>query len=160
MLIIVHGGQTGVDRGAHFGAVDAGLRLSGYCPRNERDENGPIPDDVAVHLRPSSGGLRERTLDNIASADAVLVVVEDAARAPYATPGTAGTIITARKRGLATLVVDASWSYAVIGEWVVANAKLGADRHRLMVAGPRASLWAAGEAVARGIVSRLHSLAC
>ncbi|HSX21410.1 MAG TPA: putative molybdenum carrier protein, partial [Gaiellaceae bacterium] len=50
MITIVHGGQTGVDRGAHEAAIDNGWRVAGYMPRDGRDELGPIPPDVARFL--------------------------------------------------------------------------------------------------------------
>ena len=38
MITITHGGQTGVDRGAHEAAIDNGWRVAGYMPRDQRDE--------------------------------------------------------------------------------------------------------------------------
>ena len=40
---IISGGQTGADRGALFGARDAGFPTGGYAPKNFYTEDGPNP---------------------------------------------------------------------------------------------------------------------
>lgn len=47
-ITIIHGGQTGVDRGAWRGAADSGLMVSGYAPSDWKDE--PASPDVVLEL--------------------------------------------------------------------------------------------------------------
>ncbi|HEX7941127.1 MAG TPA: putative molybdenum carrier protein, partial [Gemmatimonadaceae bacterium] len=80
-LTILHGGQTGVDRGAHYGALDGGLPIAGWMPRGKHDERGPIPDDVARHLLPCTigtltDGYRARTGANVEWATHVCLIVQ------------------------------------------------------------------------------------
>jgi hypothetical protein len=78
VLVIVHSGQTGVERGAHRGAIAAGLSIAGFMPLDERDELGPVPDDIAQHLTSCfERGPRAAVRANVALASGVLVVVPD-----------------------------------------------------------------------------------
>src|SRR5215213_5822285 len=80
MLVIIHSGQTGVERGAHRAAVTAGLSIAGFMPLDRRDELGPIPADVAEVLTPCfDRGPRPAVRANIALASGVLLVVPNAA---------------------------------------------------------------------------------
>lgn len=166
MITVIHGGQTGVDRGAHDGAIANGWEIAGYMPRNCCDELGPIPDAVARHLRESAGGYAERTEANVRVSDALLVVVPDA-RVPMSTPGTAWTITYARDRRLPVKVVDPHGAIAEVAAWISAAWRVVATSRaqvtlfaseasrssglRLMIAGPRARRWSSG----RGETSRL-----
>ena len=156
-LVIVHGGQTGVDRGAHFGAIDARHRIAGYMPRDRSDEQGLIPDDVAKYLKPAlHPGYGTRTLINIDICHAVLVIVADPTL-PYATPGTTLTLKRARQEGKRALVVGPG-EVARATDWLFCRFdNRPAGPFYLMVAGPRASRWADGENVAFEIVSSLPS---
>ena len=92
MLTIIHGGQSGVDRGAHEAALSCDWNLAGYMPIDRRDERGAIPDDVARFLiEHDKPGYAARTEANVRSANAALVIVRDAVEA-HTTPGTAMTI--------------------------------------------------------------------
>src|SRR5690349_17304665 len=104
-LIVVAGGQTGVDRGAHRAALEVGFDVTGYMPSDGKDELGPIPGNVASHLRRcAKRGYAARTEANLLIADALLVVVEDRID-PYRTPGTKLTLQIARELKLPRLVV-------------------------------------------------------
>ena len=82
MLVILHSGQTGVERGAHRGASVAGLSVAGFMPLDRRDELGLVPTDVADHLTPHfDRGPRPAVRANVAIASGVLLVVPDAMRA-------------------------------------------------------------------------------
>jgi Circularly permutated YpsA SLOG family len=154
MLTLIHGGMTGVDRGAHEAAIDNGWSVSGYMPRGARDEYGKIPPDVARFLREhESSNYAARTEANVRSCDALLVVVHDA-NDPYVTPGTAKTIDLAISRNLRRMIVDPSWSALLISEWIWCDlmaphaeqlSLLGIQPApvpmRLMIAGPRESKW-------------------
>jgi hypothetical protein len=43
-LIIISGGQTGVDRGALDAGLELGAPCGGWCPDGRKAEDGPIPD--------------------------------------------------------------------------------------------------------------------
>lgn len=151
---IIHGGQTGVDRGAHEAALDLGLKICGSIPADCRDEEGIIPSAVRDHLRPLEfGDKAARTRANIIDADAVLVVVKDRLR-PDVTPGTKMTLEYARTRGKPVLITDGyPGDEAIVSGWL-ARCWPAAPR-KLMVAGPRATLWADGRATTRGFIYRL-----
>lgn len=156
-LCIIHGGQTGVDRGAWKGARDARCPVSGVMPKDGADEFGAIPREVAVSMtRCPTPGLRARTLANIGFVDALLVVVEDA-QDPYATPGTRMTLEEARyrKKELPRRVVDRTFMYEEVATWVselIRERAAPTAAFSLMVAGPRQSKWRAGEDVAAAFV--------
>jgi hypothetical protein len=157
-LIIIHGGQTGVDRGAHIAALEIGLPVEGMMPMEENDEDGPIPYAVARYLTPMKvSGYMQRTVANVMKADAVLAIVEDRQK-PYATNGTALALQTARLAiQRPRIAVDEEVKESFVVDWVrgcmSSNARGG--ELRLMVCGPRASLWSSGERVADSFVYRL-----
>lgn len=146
-ITIVHGGQRGVDRGAHEAALANGWKISGYMPRDKRDELGLIPPEVARFLTPHpKTNYAARTAANVRSADAVLIVVRDQAD-PRATPGTEYTLDVAKECGRRQLTVDPTWDPAKIASWIWKDlidpqtSLLEAPLLRLMVAGPRESKW-------------------
>ena len=105
MITLIHGGQSGVDRGAHEAAIVNGWAVTGYMPSNARDEYGPIPPDVARCLRThESDRYAARTEANVRWCNALLVVVQDAGN-ERATPGTAKTLDLALERRLPRMVV-------------------------------------------------------
>ncbi|HSX23413.1 MAG TPA: putative molybdenum carrier protein [Gaiellaceae bacterium] len=153
MITIVHGGQTGVDRGAHDAAIENRWRLAGYMPRDGRDELGLIPADVARFLTlHASPNYAARTEANVQSASAVLVVVRDVEQS-RSTPGTSRTIDLTYERNMTPLVVDPSNDATAIARWIWRLAAPPAPMLplegfevdpvplRLMVAGPRESKW-------------------
>src|SRR5688572_7144606 len=150
-LIIIHGGQTGVDRGAHFAARDTGLAIEGFMPLEENDELGPIPPDVAKWLTPMKvSGFMQRTVQNVIKCDAVLAVVEDKQK-PWATRGTALALQTARLAAQRPrLAIDEGDKERFVIDWIrgLMSSNARAGEFRLMVCGPRASLWPSGERVA------------
>lgn len=174
MITIVHGGQTGVDRGAHEAAIDNGWRVAGYMPRNGRDELGKIPPDVARFLTPHhSTNYAARTEANVQSASAALIVVRDA-NDPRATPGTAKTIDLAAGRRLPRQIVDPQTDAKEIARWIW-NALLKIDTPqlempglvtgtvivpdpapaKLLVAGPRESKWPGARVETAAILRRI-----
>lgn len=169
MITIVHGGQTGVDRGAHEAAIDCGWGVAGYMPRDGRDERGPIPPEVARFLMPyPKTGYAARTEGNVRTSDALLVVVRDVAD-PRTTPGTARTIELAEDRRLRRMIVDPIYSSRKIAEWIWRDLlayrtlplPIGSEAEieplpvRLMVAGPRESKWDGGRAETAGLLRRV-----
>lgn len=118
MITIVHGGQTGVDRGAHEAALDNGWHVAGYMPRDGRDELGKIPEAVSRFLVPhDKSGLAARTEANVRAAAAALIIARDADD-PRTTPGTAKTIDLAATRRLPRLIVDPTTDAMQIARWI------------------------------------------
>ncbi len=162
-IVVIQGGQTGVDRGAHVGATDNGWQIKGYMPKNGRDELGLIPNDVAKHLeRCVDASLPARTRANVVLCQAVLIVVPDK-EDPQATPGTALTMRLADEIKRPCEVIDPRDPEAIIriALWlrhlgVRQSGGIGLARDlRLMIAGPRATRWPAGQAETAGFLRRL-----
>jgi len=169
VITVIHGGQTGVDRGAHEAAIDSGWHVAGYMPRDGRDELGPIPPDVARFLMPHpKTGYMARTEGNVRMSDALLVVVREAVD-PRATPGTARTIDLAIDRRLRRMIVDPICSARKIAEWIWRDLlayrtlplPMGSESEiepipvRLMVAGPRESRWSGARVETAGLLRRV-----
>lgn len=171
-IVIWAGAQTGVDMGALTAALDAGLAIGGYVPRDGRNEDGPIPFRIM-----NGGGIRRckhdgpaaRTAANVREIDAAILVVQSCTE-PSTTRGTALTVRLLDQRmarepysTLSYLVVDASSDLGPVATWALARATahalLRGRALRLFVAGPRASLWPEGEAVARRVVARIAEVA-
>lgn len=167
-ITIIHGGQSGVDRGAHEGAIANGWRVAGYMPSNARDELGPIPQDIAQFLVPhAKKSYAARTEANVGSANAALIVVRDQ-NAPRETPGTAMTIDLAAKRQLPRMIVDPTTDAAQIASWIwndllmrrtlmlpLDGLSLAPEPTRLLVAGPRESKWRGACGETAGLLRRI-----
>lgn len=169
MITLLHGGQTGADRGAHEAAIANGWHVTGYMPRDQRDERGLIPEDVARMLMPHDKiGYGARTEANVAMANAALIVVPNAADR-RATPGTSKTLDLTAARRLPLLVVDPAIDSAFVASWIwadllVCGAQLSLFEDdirgrrgstRLLVAGPRESKWAGAQAHVAGLLRRV-----
>ncbi len=153
-LVIVHGGQTGVDRGAALVAQGMDLVVEGYMPKDLSDEAGPIPAWARRGLRPLKvEGYMQRTTANVVHCDLALVVVRDR-HLPYATPGSALTLQAARSIGRPRFTADPDTPIAMVEAWLREKAPHSSPV-KLMVAGPRASRWEEGEFIARSILSDL-----
>ena len=172
MITIVHGGQTGVDRGAHEAALDNGWRVAGYMPRDGRDELGKIPDAVARFLTlHDKTSYAARTEANVQMANAVLIVVHTADN-PRVTPGTAKTIDLAAGRHMRRLIVDPTFDANRIARWIWSDLlmmmktlplpfgpsavdPLKPVPTRLLVAGPRESKWSGARVETAGLLRRV-----
>lgn len=169
MITVLHGGQTGVDRGAHEAAIDNGWPIAGYMPRDGRDELGKIPDAVARLLTPhEKTHYVARTAANVQMASALLIVVHDADD-PRATPGTAKTIDLATGRHLRCLIVDPEFDPARIARWIwsdllrmmttlplpLLGEPLDPVAAQLLVAGPRESKWPGARAATAGLLRQV-----
>jgi hypothetical protein len=166
MITIVHGGQSGVDRGAHDAAIELGWTIAGCMSHDGRDEFGKIPEDVAKFLRPHERpGYAARTDINVRSSDAILIVARDA-RDPRATPGTALTIDLAAKQRRCLKIADprsgreiAAWIWRdVLGQGELPL--IEARSVRLMVAGPRESRWPGARAETTDLFRRVAQELC
>jgi hypothetical protein len=168
VITIVHGGQTGVDRGGHEGAIANGWRIAGYMPSDARDERGAIPEAVARFLVPhDKARYSARTEANVASVNASLIVVSDM-NEPRKTPGTAMTINMAAQRLLPCRIVDPTTDATQLALWILNDLlrpralMLPLDEFkpdpvttRLLVAGPRESKWRGAQAETTTLLYRI-----
>jgi len=171
MITLIHGGQTGVDRGAHDAAIAAGWKIAGYMPRDRRDELGPIPEEVARYLIPhTEASYTSRTRANVLWCSALLVIVVDRDD-PRATPGTARTLEYAEEFRRPYRVVDGRTPEETVARWIWEDLiqtsrttlPLALDSQsaptpptvRLMVAGPRESCWHGACDATVGILRRV-----
>jgi hypothetical protein len=132
-IVILSGGQTGVDRGALDAALEVGVPCQGWCPEGRLAEDGVIDQRYPLAELPG-GGYAERTSANVRDSDGTLVLV-----AGEPDDGTRLTIDEARRLEKSLLVVDigrddAEQEIARIRAWIAAN-----GIRRLNVAGPRES---------------------
>ncbi|WP_457205608.1 YpsA SLOG family protein [Nocardioides sp. P5_C9_2] len=148
-LVVVSGGQSGVDRAALDVAIALGLPYAGWCPAGGVAEDEPAPPGLLA----AYPGLREsptpdpaeRTRLNVRDSTAVLVV----APAHLVAGGTLLTVDEATRLGRPCLVTTgpaervAAWLDALPAPCV------------LDVAGPRSSEWPQGYDVARRLLEEL-----
>lgn len=158
MLVILHSGQTGVERGAHRGATVAGLTVAGFMPCDMRDELGPVPDEVADVLTPHfDRGPRPAVRANVALASGVILVVPDAKKAEKFTAMSA-VLQSVRSARAPVLVCDPTVNLDDIAKWVSSLPETSGSK-RVLVTGPRATRWQQGEGVARRIVAAVAATA-
>jgi hypothetical protein len=129
-LMIVSGGQTGVDRAALDAALSLGLGCGGWCPKDRRAEDGKISQRYPLVETPEED-YSQRTAWNVRDADATLILRRG--------PLSAGTALTLRLARLArkprrVVNLEQPGPPARVRAWL--------KRHRvkvLNVAGPRES---------------------
>jgi hypothetical protein len=154
MLVIVHSGQTGVERGAHRAAVTLGISVAGFMPIDKRDELGPVPPDVADLLTPCfERGPRPAVRANVAVASGVLVIVPDATRTEKFT-AMAAVLQAIRAARIPFMAVDANTNLDDIVAWVKRLPETSGST-RVMVTGPRGTRWPEGEGVARRVITSI-----
>lgn len=132
IVIIISGGQTGVDRAALDVAAKLGLKSGGWCPRGRLAEDGPLHPDYP--LRETLAETPEqRTVWNTFDSDATLII---APREGALQGGSRLALQTAKQYGRPALVAApegleeaASWLDSLSGVRL------------LNIAGPRASEW-------------------
>ncbi len=128
-LIIVSGGQTGVDRAALDASLARGLPVEGWCPRGRKAEDGPIPARYPLRETPSAA-YAQRTAWNVRDSDGTLVLTFD----PPA-GGTALALEAAVRLGRPFMQVNLpTHETEPVARWLAAQ-----QIRRLNVAGPRES---------------------
>jgi hypothetical protein len=132
---LVSGGQSGVDRAALDVALELGVPCGGWCPKDRKAEDGPIPNRYPL-VELSSGDYSQRTRGNVRDSDGTLILAWGEPRG-----GTLLTMDVCRGTGKPYLVIDLadgenlSAAVQATREWIIANLAGGV----LNVAGPRAS---------------------
>ena len=139
-LVLVSGGQTGVDRAALDIAIEFKIPHEGWCPYGRKAEDGIIPKKY--NLKEAPAPTREENLDpdaiykkrtelNVRDSDGTLIIAKDA---PIG--GTLYTIEMAEKHEKPYLIFNLSKNYEIehIANWIIKN-----NIKKLNVAGPRAS---------------------
>jgi hypothetical protein len=148
---IVSGGQTGVDRAALDAAMQAGVRVGGWCPRGRRATDGPISARYPLRETPDDA-YAQRTSWNVRDSDATLILCTQAPR-----EGTAFTLEEAQRMGRPVLVLDPAARDAVgmAHAWITEHA-IGT----LNVAGPREEeapgMYEAARAFVRALLLQWH----
>lgn len=151
MLVIIHSGQTGVERGAHRAAVSHGISIAGFMPLDKRDELGPVPPEIADVLTPCfDRGPRQAVKANIALASGVLLLVPDAAH-PTKFTAVAAVMQALRSARTASMICDPQTNLDDIVQWVRRLPETSGSV-RVFITGLRATRWAEGEALARRVV--------
>jgi hypothetical protein len=145
-MLIISGGQTGVDRGALDAAMELNIPHGGWCPRGRLAENGRIPDRYQLRETDSSA-YRVRTEQNVVDSDATLILHRG-----RLSGGTKLTLRLARQYGRPHRVID----LARVSDPAEVRRWLDEQRvERLNVAGPRESQSPGIEALAREFIVRL-----
>ena len=154
MLVIIHSGQTGVERGGHRAAVAAGIAIAGFMPVDRRDELGAIPHEIADMLTPCfDRGPRPAVRANITLASGVLLVVPDAAHAEKFTAMSA-VLQGIRSARAPSLICDPQTNLDDVVRWSHQLPETSGST-RVMVTGPRGTRWPEGENIARRLVAAI-----
>ena len=72
-IIIISGGQTGVDRAALDVAIKLEIDYGGFCPKGRLAEDGVIPEKYNL-MELKSSKYAKRTLENVRFSDGSLVI--------------------------------------------------------------------------------------
>ncbi len=133
-MVIISGGQTGVDRAAWDAAIELGLPIGGWVPKGRLAEDGVVPERYTGLRETESAHPAVRTALNVRDSDATLIF----SRGPL-TGGSRLTFETAMRVERPVLHVDLA-GVAFADAIVRVRAWLqGVRPQTLNVAGPRAS---------------------
>ena len=154
-MMIITGGQTGVDRAALDVAIGHGIAWGGWCPQGGWAEDFPDPPGLldrypALRETPRSDPA-QRTEWNVRDSDAVLIIVDRAGLG--VSKGTTGAKEWTSHYGKPLLVVDAGQPGAAVqvAGWLREQTERFGAHMKLGVGGPR-------ESEAPGIYARTHKL--
>ena len=154
MLVVIHSGQTGVERGAHRAAETVGLGATGFSTLDERDELGPLPHAIARALTPChERGSRAAVRANLQIASGLVVVIPNR-NTPDRFTAMRNLIGSARSHGVPYAVVDPTSDLDEVRHFVEGLTP-SSGTVRVMVTGPRATRWAQGERIAWQVVARM-----
>lgn len=71
---IISGGQTGADRAAFDFALENGIEIGGFVPKNRLAEDGEIPPEYKNLTETETENYAERTELNVQTSDATLIL--------------------------------------------------------------------------------------
>jgi Circularly permutated YpsA SLOG family len=156
-LVIVSGGQSGVDRAALDVALALAIPYAGYCPRGGWAEDLPEPPGLIArypHLRETPlADPAQRTEWNVRDSDALLILTAGSGLA--ASPGTTLAHAAAAREGKPMLVLSLDEPEAAerARRWLdeILAARATEVPLRLSIGGPR-------ESEARGIYAKASAL--
>jgi len=144
-LMILTGGQTGVDRAALDEAVARGIAYGGWCPQGGWAEDMPEPPGVLA-LYPQLRATRsrdpvQRTEWNVLDADACLILVDEGGAG--VSGGTVMAETLAAQYGKPQMVIDVSRAdaAALLRAWLdpLRAAHMADGPFKLAIGGPRES---------------------
>ena len=139
---VVSGGQTGVDRAALDAAIECGIPIGGWCPKERLAEDGFVPHRYPL-LETPSRKYPERTMWNVRDSDGPLILITGPLEG-----GSAFTAKHAAALGRPHLVIDLEVHFYDAPD--LALEFIAANRIALLnVAGPR-------ESSRPGIYGRAH----
>jgi hypothetical protein len=143
VLVLIHSGQTGVERGVQRAADAAGLTAAGFCTADGRDELGRLPTTMQ-HLTPCyDRGPRAAIAANLEIASAAVICVPNASKLRTFT-GMDPLVRAIRARGLPYMLIDSTADLDALCAWVGGLPKTSGSV-RLLVTGPRGTRWPDGE---------------
>lgn len=147
-LMIVSGGQTGVDRAALDIAIELGIPHGGWCPQGRRAEDGKIAARYTLRETANTDYVT-RTKLNVRDTDGTLILNSGKLEG-----GTAATAQFAQELNRPCLIVDlhAAPRPEVVMEWLK-NHKI----KKLNIAGPRESKRPGVYRLARSLLRLLFS---
>jgi CheY-like chemotaxis protein len=153
-LIIMHSGQSGVERGADRAARTVGFPIEGFCGFEQRDEIGPLPPEIRSDLIPCARkGTRSAARATLERATALIIAVPDRAEASTYT-GIEPLRRMARAIGVPHWIVDPNTDLDEIATGLRAFQYDSAPL-RVMVTGPRLTRWGHGERFGFRLVGHL-----
>jgi len=144
-LIIISGGQTGVDRAALDAAIARGLAYGGWCPQGGWAEDMPAPPGLLAkypHLRETPrADPAQRTEWNVRDADASLILVDAGGVAASGGTELAQALAAQYRKPLLVLDVSAPDAAAQARAWLTGllAAHIDETPFRLAIGGPRES---------------------
>lgn len=156
-LMIIAGGQTGVDRAALDAAISRGMAYGGWCPQGGWAEDMPAPPGLLAkypQLRETPrADPAQRTQWNVRDADACLILVEASGVAASGGTALAQALAAREHKPLLVLDVSAPDVAAQAHAWLTGLLAAQPDEtpFRLAIGGPR-------ESEAPGIYERARAL--
>lgn len=151
-LMLVTGGQTGIDRAVLDFCLEHRILCGGWCPADRRAEDGPI--DPRYPVRPLPGaGYRERTRANVKETDATIIL-----HPGKLSGGTAYSARVARELGKPLLILDFSAIQTVEAADHILDFILQHRPSTVNFSGPRESEWEEGYGQCRLLLKRLFGI--
>jgi hypothetical protein len=131
-IMIISGGQTGVDRAALDTALKLNIPCGGWCPLGRKAEDGVLPGSYPL-VETDSEDPKVRTERNVKESDGTLIIHTGQVDA-----GTAYTVSCCAISGKPLLEIDLSELYNIgnIVEWINNH-----QIRKLNIAGPRESFF-------------------